>query len=387
MTDVLERSANQPQEGVGTRARTLASFIVGWDHIEWWVGNARAFSAWLAGAFGFSIAAYAGPETGLADRVSYWLSQGDIDFVVTGALSPTSPIAAHVREHGDGVRALAFEVTDARSAFEFAVAHGASPVGEPVTDDVESGRLVRSTIAAYGETLHTFVDRSRYTDKFLPGFRADVGDPAGVAASGPRLELIDHCVGNVPKGRLEAWVSFYERMGFTRLVHFGDDQISTEYSALMSTVVSVSGSDANVVLPINEPADGRRPSQIDEYLAYYRGPGVQHIALATGDIVTAVRSLRRGGVRMLEVPDAYYAGVRQRLAHLQLDWEALQELGILVDEDCDGYLLQVFTENVTDRPTVFFEIIQRCGARGFGAGNFKALFEALERAQARRGNL
>jgi 4-hydroxyphenylpyruvate dioxygenase len=355
-----------------------ATFFVGWDHVEWWVGNARAFAGFLTGAFGFEVTAYCGPETGVADRASYALEQGDVRFVVTGAMAPSSPIAAHVRTHGDGVRDLAIRVTDAASAYEAAIERGAAGVRAPWTED----GVVRATIAAYGDTRHTFVERP--AERELPGFTKE-GLPPAPCGPPVGLRRIDHCVGNVEKGALDRWVDFYRRtLGFDQLVHFGDDAISTEYSALMSTVV---WDGSKVVLPINEPADGRRRSQIQEYLDFYGSPGVQHIAMRTDDIVASVRALRERGVRFLNVPPSYYDDARSRLGDLDLPWAALQELGILVDCDQDGYLLQVFTEMVTDRPTVFFEVIQREGARGFGAGNFKALFEAIEREQARRGNL
>jgi 4-hydroxyphenylpyruvate dioxygenase len=282
------------------------------------------------------------------------------------------------------VRDVALAVSDARAAYRAALARGAVGVREPWVEEDDTGKLVRATVATYGETHHTFVQRAAYSGLFAPGYTADrlpsvpVFAPVGVGS-------IDHVVGNVEKGDLDQWVSFYERvLGFRQLVHFDDAQISTEYSALMSTVV---WDGSRVVLPINEPADGRRKSQIEEYLDYYGAPGVQHIALRTDDIVAAVGSMRQRGVRFLTVPDTYYDDVRTRLGHLELPWDELRELGILIDEDQDGYLLQVFTETIGDRPTVFFEIIQREGAKGFGAGNFKALFEAIEREQERRGNL
>jgi 4-hydroxyphenylpyruvate dioxygenase len=359
-------------------------FFLGWDHVEWWVGNARAFAGFLAGAFGFEIVGYAGPETGVPDRASYVLQQGDIRFVATAALHPRSPIAAHVQVHGDGVRDLAVRVTDARAAYDAALARGATGVRPPTTGRDEHGEVVLATIATYGDTRHTFVERDAYSGVFLPGYAADRPTPRPVGPS-VGLHRIDHCVGNVELGALDRWVRFYGRtMGFDQLVHFDDAQIGTEYSALMSTVM---WDGSKVVLPINEPAVGRRRSQIQEYLDYYGSPGVQHIAMRTDDIVASVAALRDRGVRFLTVPDTYYEDARRRMAGIDLPWTELQELGILVDRDQDGHLLQVFTENVVDRPTVFFEIIQREGAKGFGAGNFKALFEAIEREQARRGNL
>jgi 4-hydroxyphenylpyruvate dioxygenase len=360
------------------------SFFEGWDHLEFWVGNARAFTGWMAAAFGFDVVAYAGPETGVRDRVSYVLEQGGVRFVVTAALSPRSAIADHVKVHGDGVRDMALRVSSATAAYDGALARGAVGVRSPWTEEDETGKVTRATIAVYGDTQHTFVERSAYSGVFLPGYRAE---DLPVRPVGPAVDLqkIDHVVGNVHKGALQGWVDFYHHvMGFEQLVHFDDDQISTEYSALMSTVV---WDGSKVVLPLNEPADGKKKSQIQEYLECYGSPGVQHIAMRTADIVSTVTAMRQRGVRFLTVPDTYYDDVRARLSELDLPWARLQELGILIDRDQDGFLLQIFTENVTDRPTVFFEVIQREGAKGFGAGNFKALFEAIERAQDRRGNL
>jgi 4-hydroxyphenylpyruvate dioxygenase len=348
------------------------------------VGNARAFSGWLAAAFGFRVVAYAGPETGRHDVASYVLEQGRVRLVVTAALDGDSPIADHVRRHGDGVRDVAFQVDDVDAAFASAVARGATAVREPATVEDDHGAVRLATIAAYGETLHTFVDRTGYRGPHRPGYTAEglppepAGDPVGISG-------IDHVVGNIEKGELDRWVTFYETvLGFEQFRSFSADQISTEFSALMSTVV---WDGTEIKLPLNEPADGKRKSQIDEYLEAYHGPGVQHIALATDDIVTAVASLRQRGLRFLEAPPTYYEDARARLGHLDLPWDDLERLGILVDEEPDGWLLQIFTEMVTDRPTVFIEVIQRGGASGFGEGNFKALFEAIEREQARRGNL
>jgi 4-hydroxyphenylpyruvate dioxygenase len=358
--------------------------LEGWDHVELWVGNARQAAHFFASGLGFEVVAYAGPETGVPDRASYVLEQGALRLVVTGALQASSPIAAHHRAHGDGVRSLAFAVTDAAAAYDTALARGGVGIARPRTDEDASGKLVTATIAAYGDTEHTFVERTAYSGVFAPGFesRRLPPRPAGAPVG---LRGFDHVVANVGPGGLGCWVEFYEEvLGFDRLVHFGDDQISTEYSALMSTVV---WDGSRVVLPINEPAQGRRRSQIQEFLDFYGCPGVQHLALATDDIVATVDTLRRRGLRFLDVPADYYDDVRRRLGDLDLPWEELQRLGVLVDRDEDGHLLQIFTENVGDRPTLFFEIIQRHGARGFGAGNFKALFEAIEAEQARRGNL
>ena len=370
-----------------TAASTLVSprsLLLGWDAIEFWVGNARAFAGFWSGAFGFRVTAYAGPETGWPDRASYVLEQGRIRLVVTAALTPDSPIATHVREHGDGVHDLAFAVPDATAAFQAALAGGARAVEEPHAAEDGAGVVHLARIAAYGDTGHTFVDRSGYAGAYRPGYATE-GLPPAPAGRAVGLSRVDHVVGNVERGTLQRWVEFYRSvLGFERLRHFDDSQISTEYSALMSTVV---WDGAQIVLPLNEPARGRRKSQIQEYLDTYRGPGVQHIALGTDDIVGAVAALRERGLRFLQAPATYYEDVRARLGHLDLPWEDLERLGILVDEEPDGWLLQIFTETVTDRPTVFIEIIQRGGAKGFGAGNFKALFEAIEREQARRGHL
>ena len=362
-----------------------AARLLGWDCLELWVGNARTSAGFLMSAFGFRCTAYAGPETGVRDKASYVLEQGDIRLVVSAALDPESAIAAHVRRHGDGVHDLAWLVDDARGAFEAAVGRGARPVRAPWVERDDAGELVLAQIGTYGETVHTFVDRTAYRGRRLePGYGTDrlpttpVGPEVGLLA-------IDHVVGNVEQGRLEDWVGFYsDVLGFEPMLHFSEEQISTEYSALASTVV---WDGKRIVMPLNEPAPGRRKSQIAEYLDAYGGPGVQHIALRTDDIVASVDALGARGVRFMEVPDSYYEEARERLAGVDLAWEDLQRLGILVDRDRGGHLLQIFTETVTDRPAVFFEIIERRGARGFGEGNFKALFQAIERDQARRGNL
>ncbi len=373
------------QDSAASALETPAARLLGWDCIELWVGNARTTAGFLMAAFGFTCSAYAGPETGVRHKASYVLDQGGIRLVVSAALSARSPIAAHVRVHGDGVHDLAWLVDDARAAFEAALERGATPVRAPWEEADDRGVLVLAQIATYGETVHTFVDRSRYRGPRLePGYGTDRLPPPPV---GPRvgLEAVDHVVGNVEQGRLDDWVRFYaEVIGLEPMVHFSDDQISTEYSALASTVV---WDGERVVMPLNEPATGRRKSQIQEYLEAYDGPGVQHIALRTDDIVSTVDALRARGVRFMEVPDTYYAEARRRLHGVELPWPDLARLGILVDRDPWGHLLQIFTETVTDRPALFFEIIERRGARGFGEGNFKALFEAIERDQARRGNL
>ncbi len=355
----------------------------GIDHLEWWVGNARAFTGFLTSAFGFDVIAYAGPETGRRDRVSYLLQQGTMRFMVSGALGPDSPIAAHVREHGDGIRDICFLVEDPSAAHVSALARGARSERAPAIDTDDHGVIRHAAIRAYGETVHTFLDRSGYDGPFAPQFApTDLVRPIGPDVG---IRRLDHVVANVERGHLDEWVDYYEQvLGFDQLTHFSEDQISTEYSALMSTVV---WNHDKVVLPINEPAEGRRKSQIEEYLDFYGSPGVQHIALHTDDIVASVRALRARGVRFMDVPPEYYREARERLEGVDLPWDRLAPLGILVDRDHEGHLLQIFTETLTDRPTVFFEIIQREGARGFGEGNFKALFESIERAQARRGNL
>ena len=366
-----------------TAAEARALHLGGIDHVEFWVGNARQAAGFFASAFGFDIVAYAGPETGVPDRASYVVSQGDIRFVVTAGLRPDSPVTAHVAAHGDGVRDVAFVVENATAAYEAALARGATGVRAPWVESDASGRVVRATVATYGETQHTFVERDDYLGLFAPGYEAaPLCRPMGPEVG---LERIDHVVGNVELGRLETWVEFYARVfGFDQLVHFDDEAISTEYSALMSTVV---WDGSKVVLPINEPAPGRRKSQIEEYLDFYGGPGVQHVALATTNIVETVEALKERGVLFLETPEAYYEDVGDRVGEIDESYEDLRRLRILADRDDDGYLLQIFTKTAQDRPTLFFEVIERHGARGFGDGNFKALFEAIEREQALRGNL
>ncbi len=360
-----------------------APVLGGIDHLEWWVGNARAFAGFLASAFGFDIVAYAGPETGRRDRVSYLLQQGRVRCMVTGGLSSDGPIADHVRTHGDGIRDICFLVADVDAAHAAALARGATSERAPASDRDTHGVIQHAAIRAYGDTVHTFLDRSAYSGPFAPQFApTDLVRPVGPEVG---IRRLDHVVANVERGQLDQWVGYYEQvLGFDQLTHFSEDQISTEFSALMSTVV---WNHDKVVLPINEPAAGRRKSQIEEYLDFYGSPGVQHIALHTPDIVAAVRALRARGVRFMDVPAEYYDEAKARLSDVDLPWDTLASLGVLVDRDHDGHLLQIFTETLTDRPTVFFEIIQREGARGFGEGNFKALFQSIERAQARRGNL
>jgi 4-hydroxyphenylpyruvate dioxygenase len=373
---------------LSTRTRSqapVAAHLLGWDCIEFWVGNARTTAGFFISALGFTCTAYAGPETGVRTKASYVLEQGDIRFVVSGALEAGSPIAEHVHRHGDGVHDLAWLVNDVDAAYEAAVSRGARSARSPWAEVDRHGEIHLAQVATYGDTVHTFVDRTRYGGSVLePGY-SDENLPAAEVGGGVGLVSIDHVVGNVEQGKLDDWVRFYEQvLGFDSMQHFDDDQIRTEYSALMSTVV---WNGSKIVMPINEPAAGLKKSQIQEYIEQYDGPGVQHIALRTEDIVATVRELRRRGIRFMRTPASYYPEARRRLSSFDLPWDDIEALDILVDQDHDGYLLQIFTETITDRPAVFFEIIERRGARGFGEGNFKALFEAIERDQARRGNL
>jgi 4-hydroxyphenylpyruvate dioxygenase len=357
--------------------------INGTDYIEFWVGNAKQSQLYYRAAFGFRLVGYRGPETGVRDRASYLLEQGKIRLVLTTPMGPEGEIAAHVATHGDGVRDMAFWVDDCRAAHAKAVARGAVSVQEPTVLTDEHGEVVIAGIRTYGDTIHSIVERKNYRGLFLPGF---------VAAESPfqpesvGLKYVDHCVGNVELGKMNHWVEFYANvLGFFNLLSFDDKTISTEYSALMSKVMS--NGNGRIKFPINEPAQGKKKSQIEEYLDFYRGPGVQHIAVATDDIIGTVRALKSRGVEFLTIPRAYYETVLDRVGKIDEDIAPLAELGILVDRDDEGYLLQIFTKPVQDRPTLFFEIIQRKGAKSFGAGNFKALFESIEREQARRGNL
>jgi 4-hydroxyphenylpyruvate dioxygenase len=355
----------------------------GIDHVELWVGNAAQAAHYYTRAFGFREVAYAGLETGVRDRVSHVLEQGRIRLVLTGTLRSDTEIAHHHARHGDGVKVIALSVPDAERAYREATARGARGVATPHEVSDEHGTVRLATIATYGETLHTFVERGEYRGAFLPGFQAM---EAHTPSADEMLLGIDHIVGNVELGHMEEWVSFYERVfGMTEMIHFSDEDISTEYSALMSKVVT--DGNGRVKFPINEPAQGKRKSQIDEYLEYYEGAGAQHIAVATRDIVRTVEELQARGVRFLRTPDSYYDEVPARVGEIDESIEDLRRLGILVDRDDEGYLLQIFTKPVGDRPTLFFEVIERHGARGFGDGNFKALFEAIEREQALRGNL
>ena len=357
--------------------------VHGIDHLELYVGNAAQAAYFYTRAYGFTETAYRGLETGSRDRVSRVLEQGRIRLVLTGTLTGDDEIAAHHHRHGDGVHSIALSVPDAAAAYEHAVSHGARGLETPYEISDEHGRVVLSSVATYGETRHVFVQRGDYAGTFLPGYTARAERPTGADGL---LIGIDHVVGNVELGHMEEWVHYYERVfGMTELIHFSDEAISTEYSALMSKVVT-DGS-GRIKFPINEPAQGKRKSQIEEYLDFYHGAGVQHIAVSTTDIVATVDELTRRGVEFLPIPESYYADVPERIGEITQDIADLRRLGILVDRDDEGYLLQIFTKSVGDRPTVFFELIERHGARGFGEGNFKALFEALEREQDLRGNL
>jgi len=354
----------------------------GVDHVELFVGNALQAAFYYVHAFGFREVAYAGLETGTRDRVSHVLEQGRIRLVLTGALGSDSPIAAHHHKHGDGVKVIALSVPDVDHAYREATTRGATGVAEPHDVSDEQGTVRLASIRTYGETLHTFVGRGDYKGAFLPGFQAVDRGPEDAGM----LLGIDHIVGNVELGHMNEWVKYYEDVfGMKEMIHFTDEAISTEYSALMSKVVT--DGRGVVKFPLNEPAEGKRKSQIDEYLEFYEGAGAQHIAVATRDIVGTVAALRGRGVEFLTIPEAYYDEVPSRVPEVIEQLADLREQGILVDRDDEGYLLQIFTKPVGDRPTVFFEIIERHGARGFGDGNFKALFEAIEREQERRGNL
>ncbi len=355
----------------------------GTDHVEFYVGNAKQSAYYYQSAWGYELVAYAGPETGVRDRASYVLQQGKIRLVLTTALNPEHEISKHVLEHGDGVKVLALWVDDARKSFEETTKRGAVAAMEPTEFRDESGVVVISAIKTYGETIHKFIERKDYRGTFLPGY---IAKKSGVPVSSVGLKHVDHCVGNVELGKMNEWVKFYEDvMGFKLIITFDDEDISTEYSALMSKVVS--NGNGYVKFPINEPADGKKKSQIEEYIEFYRSAGVQHLAIATDDIISTVTELRARGVEFLYVPDTYYEEVWERVGKINEDVNKIKELNILVDRDDEGYLLQLFTKPVQDRPTVFFEIIQRCGAKSFGKGNFKALFEAIEREQDLRGNL
>jgi 4-hydroxyphenylpyruvate dioxygenase len=377
MTATMESGAVQRDAKRGENPLKLKRV----HHVEFWAGNAKQSAFFYRKAFGFSQLAYSGLETGNRETASYVLSQGKIRFVITSPLAAQHAGADHIRRHGDGVRDIALLVEDADFAFAEAVRRGAAPAIEPHDLTDENGTVRRAAIHTYGETLHSFISYGDYRGPFLPGYQAAevANDPAG-------LLIVDHIVGNVELGKMNEWAEFYSKvMGFSRYITFDDKDISTEYSALMSIVMS---DDNRVVkFPINEPAPGRKKSQIDEYLDWYAGPGVQHVALLCGDIIEAVTKLKANGVEFLSVPDSYYDELPQRVGEIEEPMDEIKRLNILVDKDEEGYLLQLFTKPVEDRPTVFFEIIQRKGSRGFGKGNFKALFESIEAEQAKRGNL
>ena len=377
MTDTLSRAAR-----AAARAAQKDTFpIQAIDYVEFYVGNAIQAAHYYRLAWGYDIVGYRGPETGVRDRVSYVLEQGRVRLVLTAGLGPDSPITQHAALHGDGVKDIAFRVPDVEQSYQTALSRGAQGVAEPRVVEDEQGRIVTAAIATYGQTIHSLVQRDGYNGTFLPHFR-----PKLVKGQSVGLRVIDHIVGNVELGRMDEWVDFYSRvMGFEQLVHFSDEQISTEYSALMSKVVQ--DGTGKIKFPINEPAVGKRKSQIDEYLEFYRGPGAQHIAIATGDIVATVEALQANGVEFLRTPNTYYQELPKRIGPIKEDLERLEALSILADRDDDGYLLQIFSKPVEDRPTLFYEMIERHGARSFGEGNFKALFEAIEREQALRGNL
>jgi 4-hydroxyphenylpyruvate dioxygenase len=355
--------------------------LSGTDHVELWVGNARQAAYHYRAAFGFDVIAYAGPETGVRDRASYVLEQGKVRLVLTAPLAPEGPIADHIRLHGDGVKVIALRVEDASAAFAAATRRGAKPVHTPARAEDEHGVVTYATVGTYGDTVHTFVERDEYNGVHWPGYRDDRRSGGGVG-----LRFIDHTVGNVEKGKMDDWVSFYsEVFGFSVFQEFDERDVATQYSALRSKVTR--DPRTQITFPINEPHVGIKASQIQEYLDYYRGSGVQHIALHTDDIVASVAALRDRGVEFLSTPDSYYQALGSRAEGIDEDLDRLRDLNVLIDRDDDGYLLQIFTRPVADRPTLFFEVIQRKGCKGFGKGNFKALFEAIEREQAARGNL
>lgn len=358
--------------------------LIGTDYIELYVGNALQAAYYYKAAFGFQSLAYAGLSTGKRMYESYVVVQDKICLVLTSPLKSSTAIGKHIDRHGDGIKVIALTVADATKAYALAMEKGAISYLEPTVEKDEKGTVIRSGIYTYGETVHLFIERKAYKGTFLPGFEA--WDTPEFSPQNIGLQYIDHMVGNVRLGKMNHWVKFYEDvMGFTNIISFDDNDISTEYTALMSKVVS--NGNGRIKFPINEPAKGLKRSQVDEYLDFYEGEGVQHIAVATQDIVSTVKQLRERGVRFLEVPTSYYSDLLKRIGPIDEDLSELQKLGILVDRDDEGYLLQIFTQPVQPRPTLFFEIIQRKGARSFGKGNFKALFEAIEREQAIRGTL
>ena len=366
---------------VDSRADVGAPALLGTDHVELWVGNARQAAYHYRQAFGFDVIGYAGPETGVRDRASYVLQQGKVRLVLTAPLGPEGALADHVRLHGDGVRTIALRVEDANAAYEAATARGARSVQTPTRVEDEHGVVTYASIATYGDTLHSFVERDEYTGVHWPGYREDHRDGGGVG-----VRFIDHTVGNVETGKMDDWVSFYSDVfGFSVFQEFDENDIATQYSSLRSKVTR--DPQTQITFPINEPYLGLKKSQIQEYLDYYRGSGVQHIALHTDDIVASVQAMQDRGVEFLNTPDQYYDAIGPRAEGIDEDLDRLRDLKVLIDRDDDGYLLQIFTRPVADRPTLFFEVIQRKGCKGFGKGNFRALFEAIEREQAARGNL
>jgi 4-hydroxyphenylpyruvate dioxygenase len=384
MTELIEETAALPLTLNAGMADVFP--VKGMDAIVFAVGNAKQAAHFYATAFGMRLIAYAGPETGSRDVASYVLTSGSARFVLNGPVRAGTEFGRHVAEHGDGVTDLAIRVPDVHAAYAYAVAHGATGIEVPTELTDEHGTVVRAAIATYGQTRHSLVDRSRYSGPYLPGYVER--QPLSAAPERRCFQAVDHCVGNVELGEMDHWVDFYKQvMGFTNMAEFIGDDIATEYSALMSKVVA--DGTRKVKFPLNEPALGKRKSQIDEYLEFYGGPGVQHIALATNDILATVDTMRAAGVEFLDTPDSYYDDpeLRARIGRVRTSVEELKARRILVDRDEDGYLLQIFTKPVQDRPTVFFELIERHGSLGFGKGNFKALFEAIEREQAERGNL
>jgi 4-hydroxyphenylpyruvate dioxygenase len=368
-----------------TASKTEADFLPleGTDYVEFYVGNAKQAAHFYKTAFGFQSLAYAGPETGRKDSVSYVIRQNKLTFVLTTPLKPGNPIADHIQKHGDGVKVLALKVDNATTAWKETTSRGGKSYMEPVSLKDDTGEVVMSGIHTYGDTVHLFVERKNYTGVFMPGFREwkSVYNPSDTG-----LLYVDHCVGNVGWNQMNPWVKFYEEvMGFKNILTFDDKDISTEYSALMSKVMS--NGNGFVKFPINEPAEGKKKSQVEEYLDFYNGEGVQHVAIATANIIETVTELQKRGIEFLTIPESYYRDVLDRVGKIDEDLEPLRKLGILIDRDEEGYLLQIFSKPLEDRPTLFFEIIQRKGAKSFGKGNFKALFEALEREQDARGNL
>lgn len=368
-----------------TASNTTTDFLPlqGTDYVEFYVGNAKQAAHFYKTAFGFQSLAYAGPETGVKDRVSYVIRQNKLTFMLTTPLRTDNPIADHIYKHGDGVKVLALKVEDATDAWQQTTSRGGKSYMDPVTLKDENGEVVISGIHTYGETVHLFIERKNYNGVFMPGFKKW---ESNYNPTDTGLQYVDHCVGNVGWNQMNPWVKFYEDvMGFRNILSFDDNDISTEYSALMSKVMS--NGNGYVKFPINEPAEGKKKSQVEEYLDFYNGEGVQHVAIATNNIIETVTELQNRGVEFLKIPASYYADVLDRVGKIDEDLAPLQQLGILIDKDEEGYLLQIFSKPLEDRPTLFFEIIQRKGAKSFGKGNFKALFEALEREQDARGNL